>query len=206
MKVVTSADFEAEVLKSNTPVLVDFYADWCGPCKQISPTLEQLAQEKAGTLKIVKVNVDASQDLASQFSVRSIPNLVMIRNGDVIAQKVGGASKADLTKWIEASLALPAGTKLDLAPKAVKLSDQDKQKLRDAFAAAVNNSPNPDTPIQAPNGAHTTIRKAVQQDLDSGVVFKQVEAILTAGVATLDQIVGNIKNTKFGTPPKGPGA
>ena len=193
MKVITSADFEAEVLKSNKPVLVDFYADWCGPCKQIAPILEQLSAENGG-VKIVKINIDASPELAAKFSVRSIPNLLLFRDGDVIAQKIGGAPKSELVKWINASLALPAGTRLDLAPKAVKLSSQDKQTLRDAFAAAVNNSPGADTPIQAADGSQTTIRKAVQQ----------VEAILTAGVATLDQIVGNIKNSRLGPPPKGP--
>jgi len=97
-------NFDAEALKSTTPVLVDFWAEWCGPCKMIAPVLDELAGEYAGKVKIGKVNVDESQNLAAQFGVRSIPTLLFIKNGQVVEQAVGakgkGALKASLDKLI----------------------------------------------------------------------------------------------------------
>ncbi len=101
---LTAQNFEAEALKSATPILVDFWAEWCGPCKAIGPVLDELAGEYAGKVKIGKVNVDEQQDLAAQFGVRSIPTLLFIKNGQVVEQAVGakgkGALKASFDKLI----------------------------------------------------------------------------------------------------------
>ncbi|HPB68420.1 MAG TPA: thioredoxin [Candidatus Omnitrophota bacterium] len=101
---VTAGDFESEVLKSATPVLVDFWAEWCGPCKMIAPVLEDVAEELAGRLKVLKVNVDESQDLAGQFGIMSIPTLLLFKNGKVVKQLVGAMGKAQIVNKIEADL------------------------------------------------------------------------------------------------------
>ncbi len=101
---VTAGNFESEVLKSATPVLVDFWADWCGPCKMIAPVLEEVAEELAGKLKVLKVNVDESQDLAGQFGIMSIPTLLLFKNGKVVKQLVGAMGKAQIVNKIEADL------------------------------------------------------------------------------------------------------
>ena len=92
----TQENFDAEVLKSTTPVLVDFWAEWCGPCKAISPILDELADEYGGKVKIGKVNVDEQQKLAADFGVRGIPTILIIQNGQVAEQIVGLRSKRDL--------------------------------------------------------------------------------------------------------------
>ena len=93
---VTDTTFEQEVLKSATPVLVDFWAEWCGPCKMIAPILDEIAQEYDGRLKIGKVNIDNEQTLASQHGIRAIPTLLVFKNGEVADQIVGLRSKRDL--------------------------------------------------------------------------------------------------------------
>lgn len=93
---LTEASFAAEVLNSSVPVLVDFWAEWCGPCKMIAPILDELAQEYDGRLKIGKVNIDNEQTLASQHGVRAIPTLLVFKNGQVADQIVGLRSKRDL--------------------------------------------------------------------------------------------------------------
>ena len=98
---LAGADFTREVLESDVPVLVDFWAEWCGPCKAIAPSLDELSGELAGKLKIVKVNVDHSADLAGQYGIRSIPTLLLIKGGVVAGQMVGAMSKAQLKAKLE---------------------------------------------------------------------------------------------------------
>jgi thioredoxin 1 len=93
---LTQDNFETEALKASTPVLVDFWAEWCGPCKMIAPVLDELADEYQGKVKIGKVNIDEHQGLATKFGIRAIPTLLLIKDGQVIEQKVGATSKRDL--------------------------------------------------------------------------------------------------------------
>ena len=93
---ITNTNFEAEVLKSPVPVLVDFWAEWCGPCRILSPIVEELAQELNGKLKVVKINVDENQELAYKFNIMSIPTLLIFKDGEVVNQLVGAMPKAQL--------------------------------------------------------------------------------------------------------------
>jgi thioredoxin len=97
---VDNANFQAEVLESAEPVVVDFWAEWCGPCKMIAPSLEEIAQEMAGKVKIAKLNIDENPELAAKFGVRSIPTLAMFKGGEVADIKVGAAPKTALSSWI----------------------------------------------------------------------------------------------------------
>lgn len=101
---VTDKDFEAEVLQSQTPVLVDFWAEWCGPCRALGPNIDALAAEKGAALKVVKVNVDESPNAPSKYGVRSIPTLMIFKGGQVVAQTVGALPKADLSKWVDGAI------------------------------------------------------------------------------------------------------
>ncbi len=104
MATVSDAQFEAEVTNSDIPVLVDFWAEWCGPCKQIGPSLEELSDELAGKVKIVKVNVDDNPNSPAQMGVRGIPALFIIKGGQVVANIAGAKPKAALKSWIEDSI------------------------------------------------------------------------------------------------------
>ena len=101
---VSDATFGEEVLNSKEPVLVDFWAEWCGPCRAIGPVLEELSTELQGKVKIVKMNVDENQQIPAQFGIRSIPTLMLFKDGKLASQKVGAAPKSDLSRWISAAV------------------------------------------------------------------------------------------------------
>ena len=100
---ITAANFENEVLNSDKPVLLDFYADWCGPCKMLAPVVHEIAEENAGTLKVGKINVDEQMELAMRFQVSSIPTLVVFKDGKAVAKSVGYRPKAEIAALVEST-------------------------------------------------------------------------------------------------------
>ncbi len=105
IKHVSDASFEADVLKSTQPVLVDYWAEWCGPCKMIAPVLDEVAGAYQGKLQIAKMNVDENQQIPAKFGIRGIPTLMLFKDGQLAATKVGAMSKAQLTAFIDQQLA-----------------------------------------------------------------------------------------------------
>ena len=103
VKHVNAADFATEVLQSDVPVLVDFWAEWCGPCRMIAPILDEVAPEFEGKVKITKLNIDENQDITAQYGVRGIPTLLVFKNGEVANTHVGALSKAQLTELLNAA-------------------------------------------------------------------------------------------------------
>ncbi len=104
MKVIKDNEFETEVKGSSVPVLVDFFAEWCGPCRQLGPVLEEVSKEMGDKLKIVKMNIDESPETPTNFGVRGIPTMIMFKNGEAVATKVGSMPKSKLTEWIQSQL------------------------------------------------------------------------------------------------------
>ncbi len=105
IKHVSDASFEADVLKSDLPVLVDYWAEWCGPCKMITPILDEMANTYVGKLQIAKMNVDENRDVPAKFGIRGIPTLMVFKGGQLAATKVGAMSKAQMAAFIDQQLA-----------------------------------------------------------------------------------------------------
>lgn len=101
---VTDQSFQSDVLDSKTPVMVDFWAEWCGPCRQIAPALEELATEYQGKLTVAKINIDENPQVPTKYGVRGIPTLMIFQNGQVAATKVGALPKTKIKEWIDASI------------------------------------------------------------------------------------------------------
>jgi thioredoxin 1 len=101
---VTDDSFDPEVLKSEVPVLVDYWAEWCGPCKSIAPILEEVAREYGGRLKVTKINVDENHQVPARFGIRGIPTLMLFKNGNVEATRVGALSKSQLTAFLDSNI------------------------------------------------------------------------------------------------------
>lgn len=101
---VSDATFDAEVLQSQLPVLVDYWAEWCGPCRSIASILNEVSEEYSGRLKVAKVNVDENQETPQKFGIRGIPTLMLFKDGDVVATKVGALSKSQLTAFIDSHI------------------------------------------------------------------------------------------------------
>ena len=97
---VSDADFDNEVLKAEEPVMVDFWAEWCGPCKALSPIVDEVASEVAGKMKVVKVNIDENPNAPTKYGVRGIPTLMVFKGGELVDTKVGGMSKTQLDEWL----------------------------------------------------------------------------------------------------------
>ncbi|HXE72322.1 MAG TPA: thioredoxin [Candidatus Nitrosotenuis sp.] len=107
LPIVNDSNFQSEVLEADLPVLVDFYADWCGPCKMVAPVVEKVAGAYSGKLKVVKLNTDESPQTAMNYQVRSIPTLILFRGGQPVSKKVGYVPEAELTRFIEETLSQP---------------------------------------------------------------------------------------------------
>ena len=107
IKHVSDASFDADVLKSDKPVLVDYWAEWCGPCKMIAPILDEAAKDYTGRLQIAKMNVDENQDVPAKFGIRGIPTLMLFKDGQLAATKVGALSKSQLTAFLDGHLSAP---------------------------------------------------------------------------------------------------
>lgn len=101
---VSDDSFEADVLKSDKPVIVDFWAEWCGPCKQIAPALEEMATEMADQIVVAKVNIDENPGTPGKYDIRGIPTLLLFKDGEIVSQKVGAVAKNQLVEWVQSAL------------------------------------------------------------------------------------------------------
>jgi thioredoxin 1 len=103
-KAVTDASFQSDVLESSKPVVVDFWAPWCAPCRQIAPALEEISEELAEEVTIVKIDIDENPDAPGKYGVRGIPTMILFKNGEVAATQVGGLRKSELKEWVQRGL------------------------------------------------------------------------------------------------------
>ncbi|MCJ8189945.1 thioredoxin TrxA [Sphingomicrobium aestuariivivum] len=103
-KAVTDQNFQSDVLDADKPVLVDFWAEWCGPCRMIAPALEEISEELGDKLTIAKINIDENPETPGKYGVRGIPTMLLFKNGEAVAQKVGAAPKGQIQQWIEGAL------------------------------------------------------------------------------------------------------
>jgi len=103
-KTVTDDSFDADVLKADGPVLVDFWAEWCGPCRQIAPALEDISNDMAGKLTVAKVNIDENPMAPSKYGMRGIPTMILFKNGEIAATKVGALPKSKLVEWVQGAI------------------------------------------------------------------------------------------------------
>ena len=103
-KAITDSSFHADVISADGPVLVDFWAEWCGPCKMIGPSLEEIADELGGKVTIAKINIDENPEAPGKYGVRGIPTMLLFKNGEAIAQKVGAAPRSHIQQWLEGEL------------------------------------------------------------------------------------------------------
>lgn len=104
IKQVNTSSFEADVLKADVPVLVDYWAEWCGPCKMVAPVIDEVSRDYGDKLSVAKVNIDENQEIAQKYNIRGIPTLMLFRNGAVVATKVGALSKSQLTAFLDSNL------------------------------------------------------------------------------------------------------
>jgi thioredoxin 1 len=104
IKHITDNSFETDVVQAGKPVLLDFWAEWCGPCKMIAPILEEVAKEYGDKIQIAKINVDENQEIPAKFGIRGIPTLILFKNGEIAAQKVGALAKSQLTAFLDSHL------------------------------------------------------------------------------------------------------
>jgi thioredoxin 1 len=111
-KTVTDQSFQADVLGADKPVLVDFWAEWCGPCRMIAPALEEIAAELGEQVTIAKINIDENPDTPGRYGVRGIPTMLLFKNGEAVAQKVGAAPRSQIQQWLEAQLTSAGGSAL----------------------------------------------------------------------------------------------
>jgi thioredoxin 1 len=104
IKYISDASFEQDVLKSSTPVLVDYWAEWCGPCRMIAPLLDEVSKEYGGKIAVAKLNVDENQSVPAKYGIRGIPTLMLFKDGAVVGTKVGALSKSQLTQFIDSNI------------------------------------------------------------------------------------------------------
>lgn len=201
MKTISTADFEQAVLKSKIPVLIDFYADWCGPCKALTPILESIALKKDGRLNIFKVDIDASESLSQKFRINSIPTLLLFKEGVIIGQRVGGAAESQIAAWIEESLTKsePLTIASDTNLKRTPLTEEQKRILVQEMLQTLAEHPKAaDKPrnTNGPDGTPMTWRKQVMQGIEDGTLYTEAEEEIAQEQSTFEKFIEDIRKTR----------